>query len=223
MKKGCLPLFAALAMGSLALMALVMVREWNLTPEQRAAEAQREAVEEQQALARRTAEAQMQREQNQRVQASREAFLAELVKIEGVESGSINAGGDVMTVRFAPLVHIGTDHVRVMCEGIAYKWAAAAGLKFVRCESWYGNKLYAAGEYNGPIPTEFAVQAFTAGLEQQQAKDTAALLAMEGKTLPEVEGTHGPALSKNKDTGWAEFKTFRARFESGKVAEVSVK
>jgi hypothetical protein len=222
MKKGCLSLTAALALGSLALMALVMVREWNLTPEQRAAEAQREAVEEQQVLARRTAEAQMQREQNQRVQMSRESFLEELVKIEGVEYGSINAAGDVMTVRLAPLMHVGTDHVRVMCEGIAYKWAAAAGLKFVRCESWYGNKLYAVGEYDGPIPAEFAVQAFTAGLEQQQAKDTAALLAMEGKTLPEVEGTHGPALSKDKDTGWATWPKFKAQFQAGKVVEVEL-
>lgn len=59
--------------------------------------------------------------------------------------------------------------------------------------------------------------------EQQQERDAGALLAMEGKSLADVEGTHGAALSKDKETGWAEWQKFRARFENGKVVEVNVK
>jgi len=57
----------------------------------------------------------------------------------------------------------------------------------------------------------------------QQIKDNSALLAMQGKTLAEIEGTRGKALAKDSATGWAEWPKFRARFVSGKVAEVQVK
>jgi len=39
---------------------------------------------------------------------------------------------------------------------------------------------------------------------------------------PEVEGTHGPALSKDKATGWATWPTFKAQFQAGKVVEVEL-
>jgi uncharacterized membrane protein YqaE (UPF0057 family) len=54
-------------------------------------------------------------------------------------------------------------------------------------------------------------------------RNAEALVAMEGKTLAEIEGTHGKALSKDAATGWAEWPNFRARFVTGKVVEVSVK
>jgi hypothetical protein len=41
--------------------------------------------------------------------------------------------------------------------------------------------------------------------------------------LAEVETMHGPALEKDKATGWAEFGTFRARFAGGKVVETAIK
>lgn len=59
--------------------------------------------------------------------------------------------------------------------------------------------------------------------ESRAEKNASALAAMEGKTLAEIEGTHGGALSKDKATGWAEFRAFRARFDGGKVVEVEVK
>jgi len=46
--------------------------------------------------------------------------------------------------------------------------------------------------------------------------------ALEGKTLVEVEGTHGPALSKDKDTGWATWPKFKAQFQAGKVVDVEI-
>lgn len=46
--------------------------------------------------------------------------------------------------------------------------------------------------------------------------------ALEGKTFAEVEGTHGPALSKDKDTGWATWPKFKAQFQAGKVVEVEL-
>lgn len=60
-------------------------------------------------------------------------------------------------------------------------------------------------------------------MEQQQERDAGALLAMEGKTFADIEGTHGKAIHKSAETGWAEWQKFRARFDHGKVVEVSVK
>lgn len=58
--------------------------------------------------------------------------------------------------------------------------------------------------------------------ENQEAMQVAAQAAMEGKTLPEIEGTHGKALSRDPATGWAEWSKFRARFAAGKVVEVKL-
>lgn len=58
------------------------------------------------------------------------------------------------------------------------------------------------------------------GRERMQA---AAWAAMQGKSLAEIEGTHGPASSKDRTSGWAEWPKFRARFENGQVTEVGVK
>lgn len=46
--------------------------------------------------------------------------------------------------------------------------------------------------------------------------------ALEGRSLVEVEGTHGSAMRKDKETGWAVWPKFRAKFEGGKVVEVDL-
>jgi uncharacterized membrane protein YqaE (UPF0057 family) len=45
---------------------------------------------------------------------------------------------------------------------------------------------------------------------------------IEGRTFTEIEGLHGPAKSKDKTTGWAEWNGFGARFEGGKAVEVLI-
>lgn len=49
----------------------------------------------------------------------------------------------------------------------------------------------------------------------------AAQAAMQGKTLAEIEGTHGKALHSDAATGWAVWKLFKARFQNGRVVEVA--
>lgn len=44
-------------------------------------------------------------------------------------------------------------------------------------------------------------------------------LDLTGLTLPEVEASHGPALSRDAATGWALWPTFRARFAAGRVEQ----
>lgn len=151
-----------------------------------------------------------------------QAYLQELVAIEGVESAAF-ADLTHLKVRLKPLMHQGEDHVREMCENIAKGWAARCGLTPVVCEEWYGEKIYATGEYTGPVPEAYLARVIEETVKDQKEKDAAALVAMEGKTFADIEGTHGRVLSKNKDTGWAEWPKFRARFVNGKVAEVSVK
>ena len=220
--KSCLSLTACFMLCCAAAYLFPKIYEWRMTPEERAAAVQRAQVAAEQEQARATVQAENERRKSAEIAALQEPFLQELVAMPTLNQ-AVFMDHEVLRVRFAPLVHQGEDHVRVMCEGIARLWAGRAGLEYVRCESWYGNKRYASGTYQGSVPPEYLARVIEKTMHEQQAKDAAALVALEGKTLLEVEGTHGPALSKNKDTGWAEFRTFRARFESGKVAEVSVK
>ncbi|MDZ4402262.1 hypothetical protein [Prosthecobacter sp.] len=221
--KGCFK-FVLLLVGLLALIGLVSskVIEWRMTPEQRAARDEQQRVKAVQEANLAAAKTESQRRKNAEVEELQQPFLEELVKLPGLDQARFT-GNDTLEVRFAPLVHIGEDHVRVMCENIAKLWGARAGLKYVRCESWYGSKRYAVGEYDGPIPEAYIAKVLVEAMEKQQEKNAAALVALEGKTLVEVEGTHGPTTSRDKTTGWAEFRTFHARFENGKVAEVMVK
>lgn len=143
--KGCL--FAILAIGlcSSGLFALVKFRDWRLTPEQRQAEEAQALKSEQEARAAQMKIVEKKRAQNERVRDLSSGFIAEMLTYEGIESVTINAEGDLVKVRFAPSVHAGKDHVRVLCEGIAQKWADTAALPFVLCQSWYGNQVYAEG------------------------------------------------------------------------------
>jgi hypothetical protein len=221
--KGCFK-FVLLLVGLLALIGFVSskVIDWRMTPEQRYARDEQQRLEEVQAANLAAAKVAGQRHKNAEVEELQQPFLEELVKLPGLDQARFT-GNDTLEVRFAPLVHIGEDHVRVMCENIARLWATRAGLRYVRCESWYGSKRYAIGEYDGPIPEAYVAKVLVNAMEKQQEKNAAAFVALEGKTLAEVEGTHGTAISKDKNTGWAEFRTFRARFENGKLAEVVVK
>jgi hypothetical protein len=173
-----------------------------------------------------------------RANAAREYFIIEMSKIEGVESTRISETGDVVIVRFASLAHTGTDNVRVLCEGVAYKWAAAAGLSFVRCESWYGNKMYAVGNYDGPVPIDFEARQIrkslteTPAVQQQQPQidQTEARIKrlldlrqqIEGKPYATVVTMHGEPLSKDRATGWAHWKNFKVQFQTGKALTVEI-
>lgn len=42
---------------------------------------------------------------------------------------------------------------------------------------------------------------------------------LKGMTMADVELLHGPAASKDKISGWAEWPAFKARFENGRVIE----
>lgn len=176
--------------------------------------------------------------QIERTNAARDYFIIEMSKVEGVNSTTISEAGDVVIVRFVPLAHIGKDHVRVLCEGIAYKWAAAAGLSFVRCESWYGNKMYTSGDYDGPVPADYEarqlrkslagtpeVQENLAQIDQAEARIKRLLdlrNQMEGKPYAAVVAMHGEPLSKDAVTGWAVWKDFEALFQTGKVLTVRI-
>ncbi|CAK0781833.1 hypothetical protein CCP3SC15_990008 [Gammaproteobacteria bacterium] len=176
--------------------------------------------------------------QIERIKPARDYFIIQMSKVEGVQSTKISEAGDVVIVRFAPLAHISKDHVRVLCEGVAYKWAAAAGLSFVRCESWYGNKMYTSGNYDGPVPADFearqlrkslvgmpAVQENQAQIEQADARIKRLLELrneMEGKPYAAVVAMHGEPLSKDPVTGWAVWKDFKAMFQTGKAVTVRI-
>ncbi len=58
--------------------------------------------------------------------------------------------------------------------------------------------------------------------EQRQAMMQGAQVAMEGKTLAEIEATHGKALSRDAATGWAVWSKFSVRFAGGRVVEVTL-
>lgn len=176
--------------------------------------------------------------QIERTNAARDYFIIEMSKVEGVQSTKISEAGDVVIVRFAPLAHIGKDHVRVLCDGIAHKWAAAAGLSFVRCESWYGNKMYTSGNYDGPVPADYEarqlrkslagmpeVQENLAQIDQAEARIKRLLdlrSEMEGKPYAAVVAMHGEPLSKDPATGWAVWKDFKALFQTGKAVTVRI-
>lgn len=205
-----------------------------LTPEQRAAEeaARTAAALEQNRLAeieqkehRRQAEVRAENEakKSAEVRENQEPFLQELVKLEGIDEARFT-GRDTIQVRFKPLVHIGKDHVRVMCEGIAKLWASRVGLSHVRVESWYGNEMYAKGTYEGPVPEDYMMKKAVGALadyeQKREAMTEQANVAMRGKTMAEIEGVHGPARSRDPITGWAEWAKFKARFRDGKVFDV---
>ncbi len=59
--------------------------------------------------------------------------------------------------------------------------------------------------------------------QQREAMLKGAQVALEGKTIAEIEGTHGKALKKDAVTGWAEWPKFKARFENGKAVEVDLR
>lgn len=130
-----------------SLWAVVKFHQATMTPEQRAVEEKQFQLEQEKKLAAVWAEDDRQRKQNERVREAGAVFVGDLLKIEGIESASINETGEVVKVRFAPEAHISPDHIRVLCEEIASRWAVRAGLDYARCEDWFGSKLYAEGKF----------------------------------------------------------------------------
>jgi uncharacterized membrane protein YqaE (UPF0057 family) len=59
--------------------------------------------------------------------------------------------------------------------------------------------------------------------QQEAARERARLEQMTGWTFDEVQATYGAAVSTDKSTGWAQWTKFRARFEGGKVVEVTAR
>lgn len=155
-------------------------------------------------------------------------FAAELVLIPGIEEARF-LQEDLLWVQFKPAVYdLKKDHVRVMCEGIAHRWAARAQLGRARVEARYGNEAYAVGTYQGPVP-----KADEGILPEAQPDGTLAIhrehtsqeqvdeLALTGLTMEEVETRHGQALTRHTSTGWAFWPRFKARFASGRIKEAA--
>ena len=155
-----------------------------------------------------------------------EEFISTIQDVYDVASATF-VRDDYLQVIFSA---VADEDPQGTCQAIANLWAFKEPQPRVTVDAWEGEqRIASASVIDGrtitpPPPTG---RRSVAGEERRKAeraeKNAQAAAALEGKTLAEVEGTHGPALAKNKDTGWAEFKTFRARFENGKVAEVSVK
>jgi hypothetical protein len=236
--KGCLKF----VVGFVLLITAASVARYYLllTPEQRAAETAAYAAKvaaEEQAAAQQATAAQAGRA---RIAALQPEFIAWLQRNAGIETGRFQDG--VLEVKFSESWP-SKDHARVKAEALAHAWRLRSGLDYAQCAIYWGNEIYATGIDSGPVPKEHLALVLDAALKQmeeeknaatptapmkmspqeQAYRDTTALAAMQGKTLAEIEGTHGKALRKSVETGWAEFQTFRARFEKGKVAEVSVK
>ncbi|WP_397379692.1 hypothetical protein [Prosthecobacter sp.] len=202
-----------------------------LTPTQRQAEREHAAlVGKEETLAAedaaKTAEAQLavkaekNKDDQERVNALKPEFITWLQRNAGAETARFN--GDVLEVKFTQ-AWASKDEARVKAESLAHAWRLRSGLTEAECAIYWGNEIYAKGADSGPVPEIYLARVMAETIQKQQDKDAAALVAMKGKTFAEIEGTHGAAITKSKETGWAEFQTFRARFENGKVAEVSVK
>ena len=129
-----------------SLWVIVKIYQGNMTPERQAAEDV--WVREQTKIA-----AQAEAERGQRIKRRAEeissqmtAFSQELLAKPGVEDVTF-IDGEVFRVKLAPELHNGEHHVRVLCEQMAHLWAVRSGRSYARCESWYGNKMYASGKY----------------------------------------------------------------------------
>ena len=150
------PIFTAIVITTLLGSTVFMLPKLidQRTPEQREAD-----EVEKESLARRDRQEQLvaaeaSAKRAAEVASARLSYEEELLKLPSLDSVQFT-DGEVFIVRFAPLVHIGEDHVRVLCEKLAAGWAARAGLRYARCESWYGNKKYATGIYQGDVPVEY--------------------------------------------------------------------
>jgi hypothetical protein len=153
-------------------------------------------------------------------------FAAELALLPGIEEARF-LNEELLWVRFKPEIYdLKKDHVRVMCEGLAHRWAARAQMGRARVEARYGNEAYAVGTYLGPVP-----KADEGILPEVQPDGTLAMhcehtpqeqvdeLALTGLTLEEVETRHGPALTRHASTGWAFWPKFKAHFKNGVVSD----
>lgn len=59
--------------------------------------------------------------------------------------------------------------------------------------------------------------------EERETLEASTQAALEGRTLAEIEGTHGKALGLDRSTGWGQWEKFEARFEGGVVIEVKLR
>lgn len=129
----------------LGLFGLVKFKDWRMTPEERAAET-KAFLERQAAKSAEAAErVQARWARNDRIAAAQKDFIEDLLKEPGIESARF-IDQEVFVIRLAPALHVGKDHVRVYCEGLALRWATRAELNYARCEEWYGNVCYASGK-----------------------------------------------------------------------------
>jgi len=153
-------------------------------------------------------------------------FCTELVRIPGIHEARF-ISDDLLSVRFAPIIHNGEHHVRVLCEGLALTWAARARLNSVRVESRYGNEAYATGTFIAdhppsasqgrlPVPDDNGKLVYP---PEPSEEDKIRAFALWGLTLAEVEQQHGKALTKHSSTGWAFWPRFKAHFINGRVDE----
>lgn len=174
------------------------------------------------------AEQEVQRRRAEALRPIQQQFAAELALLPGIEEARF-IQGDLLWVRFTPAVYdLKKDHVRVMCEGIAHRWAARARMDWARVEARYGNEAYAVGTYEGPVPhvadgvlPEAQPDGTLAMPRERTPQEQVDDLALWGLTLAEVEAQHGPALARHASTGWAFWPRFKALFVSGHVKEAA--
>jgi hypothetical protein len=223
--KGCFKFVVISALLLIAagyvLVYVVMTPEQRKTQEEHAAMVEKEeAIAEADAVKTEAVKAEESKANQERINILKPEFITWLQRNAGVAAARFN--GEVLEVKFTQ-EWSSKDAARVKAESLAHAWRQRSGITEAECAIYWGNEIYAKGADSGPVPEIYLARVMGEAIQKQQAKDAAALVAMQGKTFAEIEGTHGAAITKSKETGWAEFRTFRARFENGKVAEVSVK
>lgn len=153
-------------------------------------------------------------------------FIAAIQDVYDVSSAKF-VRDDYLQVVFSS---IADEDPQGTCQAIANLWSVRQPQPQVTVDAWDGETRIAhASVINGriitpPPPTgRRSVEGVARRKEDLAQKNAEATAAMEGKTLADIEGTHGAALTRDKTTGWADWPIFRARFEGGKVVEVSLK
>lgn len=228
--KGCLKFFAiaaAVIVGGFVLLAVLGIGAgaWTyskLTPEQKAA-SQKAAVERmekdrQEAEAEEALKAEAKAMRDQIIAEERPKFL-EWLTTEGQCLRAQFTSDNSLKVELPRLLIPTKDDARVRGEEIAERWAVRAGWDRVAVSVYYGNEVYAEGIYAGGVPKLYLLKTQA----MKAAKDRAALGLpnAEGWTWHEITRKHGAPLSQDLSSGWAVWKTFKARISEGKVQEIT--
>lgn len=228
--KGCLKFFAIAAAvivaGGILLAALGIIGAFwaqsKMTPEQRAA-SQKAAVEQmekdrKEAEAEEALKAEAKAMHDQIIAEEKPKFL-EWLTTEGQCLRAQFTSDTALNVELPRLLIPSKDDARVRGEEIAERWAIRAGWDRVVVSVYYGNEVYAEGIYAGGVPKLYLLK--TQAMKAASDRATLGLPNAEGWTWHEITQKHGAPISQDLSTGWAVWKTFKARISEGKVQEIT--